>query len=295
VEAAPPTSLGAVDAAVIDVPLGDICSILIQAVRVDADGQTSFGDPIRETGINGEELSLARTPLRMLAENILLVDSCTPTIADTSFWSMLMEVNQTITRRINGGTRNAGINRAYERLVVDGGFLALLENPEVIAMSKSSERITLAALQARTHQFDRALVSDRELLGQILQPGEFLAPEPLVTGTKGRFGVEKRGFKHDERQALRDFYERRLGMTYFKPHPFSRALRIEARLERLCDDTWLMPLLSALTYHTADRSVEPWPQFLADWTTKRLSAIATLYGMFNFPRTPFFDPARTLI
>ena len=290
-----PSLLGAVDAAVLDVPIGDILSILIQALHVDAQGETTFGSPIRITGVHGHDLSLARTPLRLMAECALLELSTSPTIADTSFWSMLMEVNQAITRYENGGAGNPGIDRAYHTLVREGSFLRMLENSCVLAMSKSSQTVRLAGLQARVHHLDQALVSDRELLGQVLQPGEYLRPQALTEGTPGHFGVEQRGFTASERRAIQEIYTQVLGVTYFKPHAFSRAFRVEARLSLLQDETWMMPLLAAISQHTAERSVEPWPQFLADWTTKRLDAMAKLYGNLNFPRTPYFDPARTLV
>jgi hypothetical protein len=53
-------------------------------------------------------------------------------------------------------------------------------------------------------------------------------------------------------------------------------------------------MLAAISKHTATRAiVDPWPQFMADYTAKRLSAIAELYGANNRHRLPITVPTRT--
>jgi hypothetical protein len=214
------------------------------------------------------------------------------TIADTSFWSLLMEVNQVITRYVNGGAQQEGLAEAYGTLIEEGIFLAVLRNPWVIAMSKTNQSGQLAHRHPAFHAATQ-VVSDRELLGRLLAPGEFLVPLCLVEASGGKFGIEQRGFTASEREEIDICYTKRLGLTYFKPHAWSRAFRIEASLAHLQDDAYLMPLLAALQHHTQERTAEPWPQFMSDWNAKKVSAIATLYGELNFHRTPFFDPTRT--
>lgn len=279
-----PVLLAAVDAAVIDVPIGDMVSVLIQVVHVADSGQTTFGHPIRATGVNGYDISLARMPLRVAAECQMLTASQSPTIADTSYWSVLMEVNQTITRYENGGANNVYLSQAFHELIRAGRFLDMLRNEQVIAMSKTNQSCKYA------QQF----ASDREMLGKALHPGEFLVPQGLASITTGNFGIEKRGFTDSERDEVHNIYTQQLGVTFYKPHAWSRAYRIEGRLRLLNDDAWLMPLLSAIHHHTKTRTAEPWPQFMTDWTSKRIQSLATLYGDLNFHRTPFYDPARTL-
>ena len=68
----------------------------------------------------------------------------------------------------------------------------------------------------------------------------------------------------------------------------TRAYRIEGHLDRLHDPGWLFPLLAAISRHTAENRmvVEPWPQFIADYTAKKISAVADLYGPMNWHRHP---------
>lgn len=281
-EAANPVPLSAVDAAVAPVPLGDMVSILIQVVTVDDNGATSLGAPIRATGVNGHQMSLTQTPMRVAAECAQLSGATSITIADTSFWSMLMEVNQAITRE--QGMNNKFLDEAVACLVTRHQFIETILNPNVIAMSKSNQSCKIGG------QF----VSDREALGRILEAGEFLVAQKLTEGTDGKFGVEKRLFNDAERDAIKRHYENDVGVVFYKPHAWTRAFRIEAHIKLLQDDAWLMPILAAIAKHTTTRTiVEPYPQFMADWTAKRIEAVASLYGDLNFHRTPWIDPART--
>jgi hypothetical protein len=273
-EPAESCALSAVDAACIRVPLGDQLSILVQVVRVDADGSTHLGPPERITGIDGNEFRLAEMPMRMAAECRELAAANNPTIADTSYWSFLMEANQAITRRESNSSLPA-LEEAVKGLIDDGTFVAMVQNPLVVPMSKTSQ----------SDHYVKG-VSDRHILTQVLRPDEYLLPTQLTAGTTGHFGIEKRRFKSSERALLDEFYKRHLGVLFYKPHPWSRAFRVEGHLERLLDHHWLMALLSAIKAGTAINRlvVEPWPQYMADYTAKRLSAVAKLYGNLNWHR-----------
>jgi hypothetical protein len=274
-QSAEPCPLGAVDSASIKVILGDQLSILMQVIWIDGDGTPILGTPERITGIDGEELRLAETPMRLAAECSELAKAAVPTIADNSYWSFLMEVNQAITREANSSL--PVLTNAVERLVDHGAFMAMLQNPLIVPMSKISQSDVLIKG-----------VSDRQVLTQILQPDEFLKPRPLIDATAGKFGIEKRRFKDSERALIDDYYKRCLGVVFYKPHPWTRAFRIEGHLDHLEDDTWLMSLLAAIKAETAiaREVVEPWPQFMADYTAKRLSAVGKLYGQLNWHRHP---------
>jgi hypothetical protein len=285
------TSLAAVDASVTEAPIGDYNSILIQVVRIIDDGTTILAEPIRLSGIAGMELNMARGPMRMAGEYKMLAESSCTTIADTSFWSGLWDINSTIGAFTHGGVANDYLEQAYRELITEQRFLATIRNPFVIAMSKSNQ----------SHRYS-SLASDREFLGQALQAGEFLIPELLAEAMKSNLGakkqnevgVEQRGFTAAEQEEIKDIYNNKLGITYFKPHTWARAFRIEAYMTRLQNDEWLMPLLGAIHHHTLTRTVEPWPQFMTDWTSKIISAVTGLYGMLNFHRVQIYDPARTL-
>lgn len=288
------TPLSAVDAAVADAGIGDLLVILIQGICVHGDGSAIFSQPKRLTGVKGQELSHARTPLRLATECELLADAENTTIADTSFWSMLMEFNKTITDHFHGASsQQSPLTEAYNALCLNGLFLKMATNPNIIAMSKTNQSTRIRPKKGE--QLADGLVSDRELLARILDPGEFLAPISLIEGTEGNFGIEERGLTSSERSQIREIYNEEITFTYFKPHPWSKAFKIEGNRGRMADDTWLMPVLSAITRHTAIPTiVEPWPQFMADWQSKQIvSGVAAMYSKLNFGRLPFHDPSRT--
>jgi len=153
----------------------------------------------------------------------------------------------------------------------------MVRNPLVFPMSKTNES-----------EIFRDGVSDRQFLTEILQPGEYIKPRLLTEGTSGSFGIEKRRFKQSERDELDEFFKKKLGVTFYKPHPWSRAYRIEGHMDKLNDRQWLFSLFNAIDIHTSHNRcvVEPWPQFMADYTAKTLSGVATLYGDMNWHRNP---------
>ena len=156
-------------------------------------------------------MRMCATPLRLAEECKALAIARTPTIADTSYWSFLMEVNQAITNQKNNPSKALG--RAVKSFVTeDHTFLDVIRNPFVVPMSKTSQSDCL--LEG---------VSDRQVLGEILKPGEYLAPRRLTEATRGsfgiEFGIEKRLFKDAERTELRDYFDNRLGVVFYKPHP----------------------------------------------------------------------------
>jgi hypothetical protein len=269
--------LDAVDAAQLLVECGDQVSILVQSARVCDDGATEFGSPQRVTGINGHEFVLAAMPMRIVSECCLLANSTTPTIADLSYWSFLMDMNQIIMRAQN--TEVDAIKGAMKLLIGDGIFLKLIENPNIIPMTKTSQSDTL--LKG---------VSDRHVLTMILKPDEYVLPRLLVNSTVGSFAMaraEKQGFDDGELTLLREYYQKRLGVVFYKPHEWSRAFRIEGHIDDLRNESWLMALLAAIKHHTIDRMIqEPWPQFMVDYTVRRISGLAPLYGKQNWHRHP---------
>jgi hypothetical protein len=270
-----PCRLGAVDAASILAPFGDQVSVLVQVVTVADDGQTVLSAPERITGIDGHDLHLAAAPMRVAAECKALASVVEPTIADTSYWSFLMEVNQAITYSMYSSL--PALKQSVKTLIEDGLFIQTISNMNVFPMSKTSQSET----------FIRG-VSDRHALTQVLRAGEYLSPRLLTNGTSGKFGVEKRGFSDSERNALIDLFEHRLGVIFFKPHEWTRAYRIEGHLSQLRDEQRLLSLLAAISKHTVTNRmvIEPWPQFMADYTAKKLSGVAQLYGPLNWHRYP---------
>ena len=271
--------LAAVDAAKAEVLIGDLVSILVQAVLIEDDGRSILGQFSRATGIHGHEMSMIGNPIRIASECEFLSKAKSITIADASFWSLLFDVNLGITLKTH--TNNAFLRIAIDRLVIDELFLNTIRNKNIIAMSKQGEAHTLDPQ-----------VSDREAYGRILDAGEYTRPHSIMAGLEiGRTNVrggfmDQRGFSDSDFDEIDNIYRKQLGVIYFKPHTWSRAFRIEAYLDTLNNASKLLPILSAIHHHTKIRTiVEPWPQFMADFTSKQLSCIASLYGEMNRHRT----------
>jgi hypothetical protein len=273
--------IAAVDASLQFVDLFDQVSILLQVVRVNDDGQTIVGDPQRVTGVNGTAMHLIAPALRTLGECRELAGSTSLTIADGAYFSILMQVNSAISR--SEDCDHGQLDDVVKGLVDDGIFLKMLRNSNVIPMSKIGES-------------DRLVpgISDRTILEFVLEPGEFLLPRKLSDATRGSFGIKQKRFTQADWQSIRQFYDAKLGMLFFRPHAWSRAFRIEGHLDRLSNEATLMPILAAIAHHTTTRTiVEPWPQFMADFTATRLGAVAELYGANNRHRMPLAIPTRT--
>jgi hypothetical protein len=282
-------SLDAVDSADLLVSMNDLESILLQTVRIADNGDCTLSPQQRITDVAGSVMRARRPAVRLTAECRELAASKSLTIADGAYFSMLMETNKAITNSETIGEDDTIMNGVIRELIHDSVFLKMLKNHHVIAMSKHSES-------------DKILrgVPDRITMEYVLEPGEFTVARRLQDLTQGNFGrtfgVEQRSFRPSEWHWVRGCYQESLGAIFYKPHPWSRAFRIEAHLDQLVDDTALMPILAAIHHHTKDRQiVEPWPQFMADYTAKAISAVGNLYGDNNRFRFPLLVPVRTVL
>jgi hypothetical protein len=273
--------LGAVDAASISETYNDQMSILVQAVRVDDGGKTTLGHPQRVTGVDSLEMKLSENPMRVAEECRMLAGADGPVIADTSFYSFLMEVNMAIHRKQLMPKHQVFVD-AVRSLVLDHTFIDMMQNSNVIPMSKRGQSSTLCEG-----------ISDRVVLTHMLHEGEYLSPRPFSDALDNAgLGISKdSGFNETERKSLVDLFSKQLGVIFFKPHPWSKALRIEARIDLLRNSDWIMPVLAAISHHTATNRLvsEPWPQFMADYTVKQISEVNRyLYGEANQFRFPLF-------
>lgn len=286
VKPVPRSTLGAVDAANCVVSFGDRLSILVQAVKVNDDGQSILAEPKRFTGINNHDMSFTAMPVRTVEESKLLAAATEPVIADMSYWTFLIDVNTSIERRENMLTEP--LNIVAREFIEDGVFMRMIENRNVIPMTKTSGSETIIEG-----------ISDRQALTFALKANEYSEPRLLVEGTRqgiASFGI--RGFTKTEANIIKELFLENLGVVFYKPHPWSRAYRIEGHIDALKGDNFLLPLLAAISHHTTDRLIiEPWPQFMADFMAKKISGLARLYGQDNVHRyqTDQFMQVRTEI
>jgi hypothetical protein len=275
-----PSALSAIDAADLKEPFGDRISILVQAVKATGDGEIFLAEPRRVTGINGHEMKLTAMPMRVAEECKLLAVVKEPTIADLSFWSFLTDINQTIIRCQH--LQSEQLKKSVRELVEDGTFVTMMQNPFVVSMTKTNESQTFLPG-----------ISDRQVLTLALRANEYTAPYSISENTNWAFGIVEKGFTDAEKALLQRIYTRELVVIYYKPHAWSRAYRIEGRIEHLRDEQFTQSLLAAIALHTANRLIiEPWPQFLADFMATKIAGLSQLYGQNNWHRNPEINMMR---
>lgn len=277
-------SLGAVDASVVDVTFDELHLVLVQAAYY-CDGHTYLDIPQRHGPVDEEVRRYLNVPARSAREILLLADVTSPTIADNSFWSLLMEFNLAIT-----SLRKYRID-IIEPMIDDlcnGTFLRMLENTFVIAMPKIGVTDSLSKTNEYKQYFE-SKISDREAYTCVLDEGEYIKPRFL--SLLGEFGVETDRISEKSRDRIRYIYKKELFYTYFRPWRYKKAYRIEGRESMLCDRTF-----ASVKAATCYREIaEPLPQFYVDRVVKQLHGISQLYGEANRFRTsiPFIGFNRT--
>jgi hypothetical protein len=173
-------------------------------LREQLKGDCTLSPRQRITGVTGSAMRARRSAVRLTAECQELAVSKSLTIADGSYFSMLMEVNKAITSSETVGGDDVILNDVIQQLIHDGVFLKMLKNHYIIAMSKHSES-------------DRIIpdIPDRITMEYVLEPGEFTIPRRLQDFTKGNFGrtfgVEQRSFRASDWRWVRDCYQESLG------------------------------------------------------------------------------------
>lgn len=289
-----PSLMAAVDASVVDVQVEDMSTVLVQAA-LHYDGKTDFDKPMRFGPFTSEDARYVRTPARFSRE-VAMLNACPAgqtVIVDNSFWSFLMEVNQAITAFSN----HLGSDERFEGIVdeIVSGFPMMLENEFAIAMPKSSVSQSISKNPKFKDLFVQP-IADRPVCSRVLDADEYLRPEPLKDvgsfgmGKKNKVNVEQRKFSPQQVDRIKEIYESELYFTYYKPWPYSRAYRIEARKDKFTND-----LFASIKEATRLREIaEPEPQFLVDHAVKQINAVQQLYsGKLNAFRTPFIGFHRT--
>lgn len=283
----PAGQIGAVDSADVEVRMGDISTLLVQALRLDSEDRIAWTKPIRITSQNFEGFSHMRPMLRLYGECSLLAGVEELTICDNSFWSLLMEANKAITAYHNLPSiqDKEPFSPFMDRLFGDENlFYRAIINPNVVAISKTATSRGLAHSRAYGSLIPGEH-SDRVLLTMVLDEGEYTKPVKLTELTDGAFGVEKRLFDDTTRESLKCHYTGDVQVSFFRPWPHQRAYRIEVNCIIGDNIESLESLLRCIKAETQFIGVlEPRPQYLVDLLAKQVSSIATLYGDINLHR-----------
>lgn len=286
-----PSPMAAVDAAIVDVMVDDMSTVLVQAA-VHFNDKTHFDEPCRFGPFTSEDARYVRTPARVSRETAMFskVPEGQIVIVDNSFWSFLMEVNQAVTASNKQMKGDEEYESIVENLVKQ--FTEMMENPSIIAMPKRSVSQSISKNPRFSSCFKRP-IADKSVATRVLDEGEYLKPISLKDvgsfGSSSTVNVEMRNFTKEQVKRIKEIYEKELFFTYYKPWSYSRAYRVEARKERLNDD-----LFASIKEATKYREIaEPEPQFMVDHAVKQISHIQKLYGGLNRFRLPFTGFHRT--
>lgn len=118
---------------------------------------------------------------------------------------------------------------------------------------------------------------DRAMLTSLLKAGEYILPVPYDQpqdewhiGMKGLGNHYKNEFEHTLEQILRSISN--LHVCYYKPHPYTPALRIEVPQSVNSNKYQLALLLNAISFQCGTPGImEPYPLYMADQMVKNLS------------------------
>lgn len=119
---------------------------------------------------------------------------------------------------------------------------------------------------------------DRALLTAVLEPGEFVRPQPLQTPAQP-WHLTVPLVQGSERSAIETLRDQVLGLLneirvlYYKPHSWLPALRLEVSRAVAENRHRLATLLFAIKHQCASPAIlEPYPLYIADRMVKNLSA-----------------------
>ncbi|RRR68508.1 MAG: hypothetical protein EI684_17530 [Candidatus Viridilinea halotolerans] len=309
----PTRRLCAVDGAHASVPTAGVGFVALAAAAVEEDTLTDQEVLVRMLP-PVEELESILGGLRSLLELHLLARRIRATtsglfVLDGSFYSVLLEINRLLMRlaQDHRGARPpawwADFRPLIEQFFANEDWRLVLECRRVIAHSKAATAAD-DVLEYAPHL--SGTITDRTLWTNVLNPGEYALPMPLIrrdrphllTGYRspalGDFGAIRRAIEHGYGQ----FYA-----IYYRPDASGPAYRIELPAALIARE----PLGAVLaTFRNALRvnSIqEPLPQFLADAICRQLGhalaataegARTTLQGEFDLAVIQrFLGPHRT--
>lgn len=145
--------------------------------------------------------------------------------------------------------------------------------------------------------------TDRLLLSQILEAGEYIGPIPFerVESKSGRLSltgladVAKKGRNRECNEKAYKEFNKAFYFLFFKPSSHSSTMRIEMVSSSDFLDKKVQDLLRILTYQCSNPGlVEPYGLWLADKIAKQIQPFKSIYGSANAAAFPeLFKPNRT--
>lgn len=334
--------LAAVDGGSAVDPRGSGALIAASAYKATLNDDKQRGDTRTISVPNDIDAEIMATLLRIHLELSLLapdkLDTDMLVVLDHSFWGVLQQVSRALAaykrRRalvVDRGQdpRSDALLRAWQDLFrsclsLDGSFLGMIRNKQVISLSKTGLSQYFVGLllpsvgkEAADSEEELSLrltlatsFNDRALLRHVLQPGEYTTPQPVYdtvresgavkSWRRSRFATafdpardgpdpfEARHQVLDEYGVPRDSGEeplgRRLFVTYYWPHSWSRVYRIEFHEALLANKdsppdmsgrgARFQRVLASVRRSLTPEAKEPIAQVLADERAKAATASA---------------------
>lgn len=184
---------------------------------------------------------------------------------------------------------NAAVNKITDfpssQLIdeLQGNFLEFLKSYHTITTSTRTDKLWVGVPKYTSKrevgitQGWPANYDDRAILTSLLRPGEYITPveydQPLEPW---HINIDRLDFVTDEmREMLKEIIEKigDLHVCYFRPHPYTPALRLEVPKSLKSNRSQLAMLLYALSYQCGTPGIiEPYPLFMADRMVKNISS-----------------------
>lgn len=288
-----PLPLHAVDSSSHDITLGTLCTCIGLAVDYHDHDRYQIAHR-RVSGPNTEAFRHVAGGIRLQLELRLLSAADRLTIADLSFWSLLMDSNKLITAYENLEDGEDRFRDMVDECFASEGprtLLKTLRNPNVIAMSKIASSSSLCRSDTYRRFFAHE-VADRVLMSRVLRPGERTLEVSLKElGSMGLAGnkvnIERRLIDDPDRRAIETAFKSELFVTFYRPWDFHGAYRIEFHRERFPDARSLASLFATIKHATRHPTIlEPSPQFVVDQMCRFIHEVAKIYGPINHFRSP---------
>lgn len=330
-------SIRVVDGSSVVTQMGEFSVLMALAVNVSVYGETPprfYYE--RLFAPNSESFGAASSPLMAAVEAIALADfnSDGYTLYDGSLLGLNMNLGNLFRTQDSSGGFLRDVTEYSNKLTdlfeevatpgmcqSNGNYLG----PTIYSSIFNKERVDLFAISKKstsTYAFNRVKEyvakqdkkpelaesffkvpkSDRLLLGQVLNPGEYIGPIPfkkveLKSGEKGLFGLadpatvgSRKCNSEISTEFLNNFW-----FLYFKPAPHTPVLRVEIVASRNTIEEKTQKLLDIVRHQCANPGiVEPYALWAADKLAKQIQPFKNIYGSANAIDYPdLFKPNRT--
>lgn len=228
-------------------------------------------------------------------------------ILDGSFWTSLLQINVAIDQmmRLNGQypvDLNGVCLSEYCRKITkpensDKSLVRqMLENPNIVGMSKRAVSDHFSRQYKDIYQQgdnNYLILPDKALMSVVLEEGEYTKPFSFNKDNAGVHTDKNIGFSTQDRRWLKEHYVKNLSVTYFRPHRYHSAFRIEFNNKKFQGEE-LNKLFSLIKQETTINVVkEPMPQYMVDYVSKQVSDSSRIFDQIITANFPYVNSYRS--